>query len=152
MSIAAAAVFIGSITVGALMGYMSGFWKMMNSITRVIDRIPEFANLTAYINRTEDFAATARPNVHNDIAHVRLQAADIGFADPVIQQLDLDIQQGEHVLLLGQNGCGKTTLLHTLACAHQPATGDFSVFGVNPWSLGNAERHNLRAHFFLALK
>lgn len=115
MSIAAAAVFIGSITVGALMGYMSGFWKMMNSITRVIDRIPEFANLTAYINRTEDFAATARPNVHNDIAHVRLQAADIGFADPVIQQLDLDIQQGEHVLLLGQNGCGKTTLLHTLA-------------------------------------
>src|SRR6185369_15010836 len=34
---------------------------------------------------------------------------------PVIQGLDLDIEEGEFVVLLGPSGCGKSTLLHRIA-------------------------------------
>ena len=69
---------------------------------------------------------------------------------PVLHELDLAIAQGEQLALIGPSGAGKTTLLSTLACAHRPAAGGFTVFGADPWALGQAERHRLRARLFLA--
>lgn len=64
--------------------------------------------------------------------------------------LTLAIAQGEQVALVGPSGAGKTTLLHTLALAQRPAAGELRAFGVDPWALGNAQRHALRARLFLA--
>lgn len=41
----------------------------------------------------------------------------------VIDALDLDIHKGEFVALLGESGCGKTTLLRALAGLDQPDEG-----------------------------
>jgi sulfonate transport system ATP-binding protein len=41
----------------------------------------------------------------------------------VIDALDLDIHKGEFVALLGESGCGKTTLLRALAGLDQPDAG-----------------------------
>jgi len=41
----------------------------------------------------------------------------------VITDLDLDIRQGEFVALLGESGCGKTTLLRALAGLDRPDAG-----------------------------
>jgi phosphonate transport system ATP-binding protein len=38
-----------------------------------------------------------------------------------LQDINLQIQQGEQIAIIGPSGAGKTTLLHTLACASQPA-------------------------------
>lgn len=53
----------------------------------------------------------------NGTAHVRNLTRRFGPADarPVLDALDLDIQPGEFVALLGASGSGKTTLLRTLA-------------------------------------
>lgn len=67
-----------------------------------------------------------------------------------LQDLTLSIAQGEQVALIGPSGAGKTTLLHTLACAQRPASGQFTAFGVDPWTAGDAQRHALRARLFLA--
>ncbi len=69
---------------------------------------------------------------------------------PALLDLDLVIAPGEQLALIGPSGAGKTTLLATLACAHRPAQGQFSVFGHDPWTLSQAERHRLRARLFLA--
>jgi phosphonate transport system ATP-binding protein len=69
---------------------------------------------------------------------------------PVLHGLDLRIEQGEQLALIGPSGAGKTTLLATLACAHRPASGGFTVFGDDPWALSEAVRHRLRARLFLA--
>jgi len=71
-------------------------------------------------------------------------------AQLALSNVTLNIAQGEQIALIGPSGAGKTTLLHTLACAIRPEAGDFSLFGLSPWQLTHAERHAMRARFFLA--
>ncbi|SFB87651.1 phosphonate ABC transporter ATP-binding protein [Massilia yuzhufengensis] len=71
-------------------------------------------------------------------------------AAPALVDLDLVVEAGEQLALIGPSGAGKTTLLATLACAHRPAQGGFSVLGQDPWALSQAARHRLRARLFLA--
>lgn len=81
---------------------------------------------------------------------VRHAAAKRGDSGRALNDVTLSIGQGEQVALIGPSGAGKTTLLHTLACAHRPEAGELSAFGVAPWALSHAERHALRARWFLA--
>lgn len=67
-----------------------------------------------------------------------------------LSDLSLSIQQGEQVALIGPSGAGKTSLLHTLACALKPEQGEIQVFNQQPWLISNAERHRMRARLFLA--
>jgi energy-coupling factor transporter ATP-binding protein EcfA2 len=48
---------------------------------------------------------------------------------PVLQIQELQIQQGEIIVLVGPNGSGKTTLLHVLAFLEIPQTGEIRFFG-----------------------
>lgn len=73
-----------------------------------------------------------------------------GSRAPALHALDLTIDAGEQVALIGPSGAGKTTLLSTLACAHRPATGSLEIFGRDPWTLSQSARHQLRGHLFLA--
>jgi sulfonate transport system ATP-binding protein len=47
----------------------------------------------------------------------------------VLHELDLDIRRGEFVALIGTSGCGKTTLLRTLAGLDPVNGGDLTVPG-----------------------
>jgi len=46
--------------------------------------------------------------------------------------LDFVVERGQRVVVLGPNGCGKTTLLFHLLGLLEPEEGEVSVFGVNP--------------------
>ncbi|WP_068496080.1 ABC transporter ATP-binding protein [Paenibacillus kribbensis] len=43
--------------------------------------------------------------------------------DPVIQELDLQIPEGKITVLVGSNGCGKSTILRAMARLLKPAAG-----------------------------
>jgi putative ABC transport system ATP-binding protein len=49
---------------------------------------------------------------------------------PVLEQLDVTIEQGEFLALMGPSGSGKSTLLNLLAGLDQPTTGSIRVQGV----------------------
>jgi cobalt/nickel transport system ATP-binding protein len=46
--------------------------------------------------------------------------------------LDFVAERGERLVILGPNGCGKTTLLFHILGLLEPQEGEVSVFGVNP--------------------
>ena len=47
-------------------------------------------------------------------------------------RVDLEIEPGERVLLIGANGSGKTTLLRSLATLLRPTSGSLRLFGLDP--------------------
>ncbi|MBM5809335.1 MAG: ATP-binding cassette domain-containing protein [Cyanobacteria bacterium M_surface_7_m2_040] len=48
---------------------------------------------------------------------------------PVLEHLDLQIDDGEFLVLVGPSGCGKSTLLRLLAGLEQPSSGEIAVGG-----------------------
>ena len=48
---------------------------------------------------------------------------------PIFQSLNFSIKSGERVAILGQNGCGKTTLLKILVNLIVPTSGTIKLFG-----------------------
>ena len=49
-----------------------------------------------------------------------------------LQDIDLNIKEGEFVSFIGPSGCGKTTLLRVLADLDKPTSGEVTVNGVSP--------------------
>ena len=59
----------------------------------------------------------------------RSYAGSRGSFTPALQNIDLEIEQGEFVCIVGPSGCGKSTLLHLLAGLDRPTTGEITVDG-----------------------
>jgi heme ABC exporter ATP-binding subunit CcmA len=62
-------------------------------------------------------------------------------SEVALDAVDLTVDTGEHLAVLGENGAGKTTLLRIIATAARPTSGSLAIFGLD--ALG--ERRRLRA-------
>jgi len=73
------------------------------------------------------------PEVTPDYSAPALQMHDVSFSyfpgKNVLQNIQLSIQKGEIVALLGENGSGKSTLIKLLLGIYSPNSGYVNVFG-----------------------
>ncbi len=56
-----------------------------------------------------------------------------------LNDLNIEIEQGEFVAIIGQSGSGKTTLLDILGCLSQPTSGDYWLQGAHINHLPDSE-------------
>ena len=61
-----------------------------------------------------------------------------------IYDLDLKIEKGEFVFIIGSTGCGKSTLIKMLYREEKPNTGEIIVGGLNVAKLKNRKVYKLR--------
>ncbi|MFZ0394343.1 MAG: ABC transporter ATP-binding protein [Terracidiphilus sp.] len=62
----------------------------------------------------------------------------------VLHDIDLSIRTGEHVAILGPNGCGKSTLILTMSCQLYPIVQpgmSVRIFGRERWDLTQLRRY-----------
>ncbi len=66
--------------------------------------------------------------------------------DPVLDGIDVVIERGQFVVLLGRSGSGKSTLLNLIGAIDVPTSGEVRIDGVALSSLDEAGRALLRRH------
>lgn len=66
-----------------------------------------------------------------------------GEAIDALQNINLDIHEGEFISLLGPSGCGKTTLLRIIADLLQPTAGSVSIMGQTPKETRLQQRYGI---------
>ncbi len=71
------------------------------------------------------------------LKYTYLQGAEMAFPD-------LGIGQGEHTLILGNSGCGKTTLLHILSGLRRPTEGEVMIMDKSLTAMTVSDQDRLR--------
>ena len=93
-------------------------------------------------------------------------AADLALAPPLIElrqvsrvygsgmarvlaldAIDLTIEDGEFVAIMGPSGSGKSTAMNTIGCLDTPSSGKFLFRGVDVGALNRDQRALLRRHY-----
>ena len=71
-----------------------------------------------------------------------------GSVLPILTGVDLQVQQGEHVAVVGRSGSGKSTLLNIVGLLDTPTSGEYLMDGAPAARLSAARRARLRGEVF----
>jgi len=64
---------------------------------------------------------------------------------PALQGIDLDIERGEFLAIIGPSGSGKSTLMHILGCLDRPSRGTYELEGHDVRRMSDAQLARVRS-------
>ena len=98
----------------------------------------------AGLDATPGTAPNAAPNTAPAIEMRGITRIFEGSDRPVLDYLDLVVERGEFLAIIGPSGSGKSTLLNAIGLLDTPTSGTYSLFGKNTEGLSDRERDEMR--------
>lgn len=150
VSVGALLVLDGAMSVGMLFAFAAFKLQFVTRAAAFVDKSIELRMLGLHAERVADIALAEREAdggvdaLHAGLrADVELRNVSFRYSEfeaPILQGVNLRIEEGESVAIVGPSGCGKTTLLKLILGILKPTEGEVLVGGVNIASLGTSYR------------
>lgn len=129
-------VLQGQMTAGALLAILQLSGCLVSPVAVIMQNAPKIQGAKPILQRIQDmgadrpssFQGTAEPSFEKEIAF-----SDVRFSylpgHPVLEGLDVRFEKGRKYALVGQSGCGKTTLVSLLSGSYGSYGGSISIDG-----------------------
>ena len=117
-------------------GSISVFSGYMSDISRAFINLGEngryIDDWISYMNLTEEIENTSQA----DYSDINIEFRDVSFKYPdsekwALKHLNLNINSGEHIAVVGENGCGKSTFVALLMGLYNDYSGEILINGVS---------------------
>lgn len=105
---------------------------------------PQVRGEAAGLDTAPNIAPNTDPNTAPAIEMRGITRIFEGSDRPVLDRLDLVVERGEFLAIIGPSGSGKSTLLNAIGLLDTPTSGTYSLFGKNTEGLSNRERDEMR--------
>jgi len=137
-------VLRGEITLGDLMMFLFYLAMLLEPIAVLATSATQFQSSLAGLDRVLDLLNDPQemPSADNaitldpDAVSGQLTLRNVSFrypgsAEPVLWDINLDVQPGETIALVGPSGAGKTTLCNLIARFYDPTEGSIAIDGID---------------------
>ena len=147
-----------NIDAGSYMAFVSSYGVLSGAFLSVVDMIGlmftlgPIYNMARPILETEPEVVQGKEVVKEIKGNIKLEHISFRYNDTsplVLNDLSLDIKEGEYLAIVGQTGCGKTTLVRILLGFEEPLEGNVYFDGKNIKSL---DMPSLRRHIGTVLQ
>jgi ATP-binding cassette, subfamily B, bacterial len=130
----------GSISQGTIVAYVLYLVQLFDPIARFSEWLGEFRQGLAALGKVvgllrAENAVAERPGAVTLPAEAALELRGVTFgyddSEPVVKNVSLELEAGEHVALVGVTGAGKSTLAKLLTRQYDPQLGTIELGGVD---------------------
>ena len=132
----------GQITIGTFVTFESAFWEISYNIAHLMHFVPVTIQSAAAVRHMQELldeptrgadrpGAPDLPRISNDINFENVTFGYEGSTEPVLEDLNLKIEFGKSVAIVGPSGSGKSTLLNLILRLYVPNEGRVTIDGVD---------------------
>ncbi|MCR5178297.1 MAG: ABC transporter ATP-binding protein/permease, partial [Lachnospiraceae bacterium] len=149
----------GSLTMGQYVAFSGLIWAIANPMRQMGNIMNEFQRFHAACAKVMEiwYSEPVIKDADNAITLDKRPAGEIEFRDvsfsyeegnlPVLKHISFTAKPGQTVAIMGETGCGKTSLIHLIPRFYEPTSGEVLLDGVNVQTI---RLHDLRKNIGLA--
>lgn len=127
-----------NLSIGSVIVILTYFSSLTESLERVSSNYMDAQNRISIIQRMKDLMDQPMVDPQEDKEVLKVRKGEVEFREisfsyqnnePIIENLNLHIGQGEKIAIVGESGCGKTTLSYMLLGFYKPGAGEIRIDG-----------------------